>query len=309
MTDPIHRPNGGPWRPGIAFRSTPRAADVGKSPARNEWSLLPLIRQRGFTDVFVNLLVTTLATASVVARAPVITPLAPRPALIQFAPQNSVVFAPLAPQTKSYDYPPLKPVVARIQDVPQNQLALTPPVSVTPFSQPDWQLQFKLRLRPDDTYVNLLGTTLAPVVAAAPFGQYDWSLLKTWPPAYIQWTPQYFTGFIPSVTPVPPPDIGPNHLIWGSFQHLTDCFRGRISRKVCEIIEDVLEPQTALPDTNASVYYQKTREQQLRIQEIALRAELKEQGIVWKKLYLEALIELRNQQSEDEAIMLMLMDL
>jgi hypothetical protein len=109
----------------------------------------------------------------------------------------------------------------------------------------------------------------------------------------------------------PKADTSPPHLTWGSFNCLSAHFRGRVPKRVCEIIDDVITPVAALPQIaiengKADAYYQKIAAQQLRRREIALRAELKAQGIAWRKLYLEAMIEIMRQQDEEIGIALLL---
>ena len=96
--------------------------------------------------------------------------------------------------------------------------------------------------------------------------------------------------------------IAPKNLpiTWGSFQKGVRIFRGgRIPDEVAQIIEEIVVeiPAVAADTTKLSV----------KQQEIALRAELKLQGIAWRKLYAEALMELWRQKNEEEAILVILM--
>ena len=109
-------------------------------------------------------------------------------------------------------------------------------------------------------------------------------------------------GFIPP----PTPPTTPTALIWGDrngpylhWGYVPPRLRKKIPDDVVEIIEEIAAPIEV--STNLEL-------KPLVDQEAELRAELKTLGLAWRKVYKEALIEIYEQQQEDEAVVLMLMD-
>jgi siroheme synthase (precorrin-2 oxidase/ferrochelatase) len=110
-------------------------------------------------------------------------------------------------------------------------------------------------------------------------------------------------------SPIPP--VAVPHLTWGSFSRLSDRFRGRIPKRICEIIEEVAEQEQPLPQIaqdggKAESYYKRIAAQQIRRKELKLREELKEHGIAWRKIYLEALMEAMRREDDEMAILCIL---
>lgn len=97
----------------------------------------------------------------------------------------------------------------------------------------------------------------------------------------------------------------PDHFVWGPFIHgshltLSQKLKKKVPDEVLTIIEEVVTP--TLASTNLPQEARLTLQQS----ETLLRAELKAQNILWKVAYRDALIELRNQQNEEETVVMML---
>ena len=98
------------------------------------------------------------------------------------------------------------------------------------------------------------------------------------------------------------------HLIWGMAQWNRMIRGKRIPDEVAEIIEEVVanpEPIVLATPKTGPYVAKRTYIQQ----EASLRQQLKEQNIAWRKIYLEALYELIAQENEDDAIMMLMMEM
>jgi hypothetical protein len=167
--------------PDVAAGSPPAAPDL--PPGKGVFPHTVPRREFGYSQVFANLLLTTLAVSGTTLRPPVVTPRAAvqapqvtqAPNLLVTTLTPAVAAAPFAQK----DWP--NPRVLRfIQPAdPQNLLTSTlePTGAVqAPFAQEDWpNPRIPSRALPF-ALPNLLTGTLAPAAVAAPFAQTDWSV-------------------------------------------------------------------------------------------------------------------------------------
>lgn len=93
------------------------------------------------------------------------------------------------------------------------------------------------------------------------------------------------------------------HLTWGTYSRLSEYFRGRIPKRVCEIIDEIVKPEIAdiAPQPHRKLY-----ELHMRRKEEAMRAQLKVHGIAYRKLYTEAMRGAMRQRDEEVSIVLLL---
>ncbi len=102
--------------------------------------------------------------------------------------------------------------------------------------------------------------------------------------------------------------VGAPHLIWGSeefrkkyYSPLIRKLRREVPDEVFQIIEEVAAPTVAETPKEARLT--------LAQQELLLKAELKAQGIAWRKAYREVLAEMIAQEDEDRAILMLMGEL